>query len=151
MAYENIIKAVNNPGNGLSVQQKADNYSTFSKLMEENVYLPDLIKKIDALEKKVDTMSAPKENALDAEIFAVMESTVKDDPSVAEAKSILQSNKTRIISELCMRDEGYRNAYEEYRRRVNASYIAKRELSGGKGDTQIRQIQTGKGSAQAGV
>lgn len=127
MTYDNILKAVNGSGNGLTTQQKADNYNTFTKLMEEGVYLPDLIKKIDALEKKVDSMNVPKDNPLDAEIFAVMESAVKDDAKVIEAKTQLQAEKTRIISELCMSHESYRTLFDEYRRQVNGAYIARKE------------------------
>lgn len=125
--YNNILNALNNPGKGLSSQEKADNYNTFSKLMEDNVYLPDLIKKIDDLEKKVEKLDVPKDSTIDLELFSVMESAVKDEPTVIEAKKTLQNNKTRIISEMCMRDESYRKAYEDYRRKVNAAYISRRE------------------------
>lgn len=144
--YDNILKAMNGSGNGLSTQQKADNYNAFSKLMEDNVYLPDLIKKIDDLEKKVEKLDTPKDSTIDMELFAVMESAVKDDPSVIEAKSALQSNKTRIISELCMRDESYRKAYEDYRRKVNAAYISRRE-----GSAEVRQEPQGQGTAKKSI
>jgi len=127
MAYENILKAVNSEGKALSTKQQADNYSTFSELMKQGVYLPDLLKKIDALESRVDEMSKPKENPIDAELFAVMEQAVKDDPAVVEARRKLQAEKTRVISELCMQSEAYRDAFNQYRRQVNSSYVSVRE------------------------
>lgn len=125
--YDNIQKALGRPGEGLSTQQQSDNYETFSKLMKENVYLPDLLKKIDDLEKKVDEMGRPKENPIDAELFGVMEQAVKDDPSVVNARRILQNEKTRVISELCIKDEAYRKAFDEYRHVVNAAYVSLKE------------------------
>ena len=127
MAYDNILRAVGNTANALSTQQQSDNYEMFNKLMRDNIYLPDLLKKIDDLEKKVGEMERPKENPIDAELFGVMEQAVKDDASVVNAKRILQNEKTRVISELCIRDEAYRKAFDEYRRAVNAAYVNMRQ------------------------
>ena len=121
------MKAIGNSGEGLSSSQKADNYELFGKMMKEGVYLPDLVKKIDALESKINDLEKLKENPIDAQLFSVMESAVKDDPSVADAKRRLQSEKTRIISEMCIRDDAYRRAFEEYKRVVNAKYIEQKE------------------------
>ena len=114
-------------GDNLSPQQKSDNYELFNKMMRDNVYLPDLVKKIDDLEKKVDEMGKPKENPIDAELFAVMEQSVKDDTGVLEAKRRLQNEKTRVISEMCIRDERYREAFDAYRRAVNSAYVSQKE------------------------
>lgn len=43
--YSNILKAIGNNGNTLSTQQQADNYSAFSKMMSDGIYIPDRIKK----------------------------------------------------------------------------------------------------------
>ncbi len=127
MAYENIQKALGGSGNVLSTQQQAENYDLFGKMMKEGVYLPDLIKKIDGLEKKVEDLSKPKESPMDAQLFSVMEQAVRDDPSVIDIKRKLQNEKTRIIGELCMQDESYRKLFGEYRTAVNAAYVAKKE------------------------
>ena len=124
--YDNIMKALN-PGDGLSTQQKADNYAAFNKMMDENVYIPDLLKKISELEQKVDAMGKPKENPIDAELFGVMEQAVKDDPKVVDAKHVLQNEKTRVISEICMRDESYRKVFDDYRRTVNQVYVTSKQ------------------------
>lgn len=126
MAYENIQKALGT-GNALSAQQQADNYDMFGRMMKEGVYLPDIVKKIDALESEVKEMRKPKESAMDAQLFAVMEQSVRDDPEVVTARRKLQDEKTRIISELCMSKEGYRKLFDEYRTAVNAAYVAKKE------------------------
>lgn len=132
MAYDNIMKAISGgqPGEGLTTQQQADNYDMFGRMMKEGVYLPDLIKKIDGLEKRVEDLSKPKESPMDAQLFSVMEQAVRDDQSVIEARRRLQEEKTRIITELCMADEAYRRLFDSYRTAVNAAYVNKREISG---------------------
>ena len=120
--YDNILKAVGG-GSQLTTAQQSDNYSTFSEMMKQGVYLPDLLKRLDAMEKKLSEIEKPKENPIDAELFGVMEQAVKDDPGVVNAKRVLQNERSRVISELCVRDDGYRKAYDEYRRTVNAAYV----------------------------
>ena len=132
MAYENILSAVKSSGDGLTTQQKADNYNAFSKMMEQNVYLPDLVKDMEALKAKVQELERPKTSEVDAEIFAVMEHAVKDDPDVVQAKNRLARAKTRVISELCMRDEEYRRLFDEYRTAVHTKYVGIREDKEGK-------------------
>ena len=132
MAYENILNAVKSSGDGLTTQQKADNYNTFSKMMEQNVYLPDLVKDMEALKSRVQELERPRTSEVDAEIFSVMEHAVKDDPDVVQAKNRLARAKTRIISELCMRDEEYRRLFDEYRTAVHTKYVGIREDKEGK-------------------
>jgi len=127
MAYENILNAVKGAGDGLTTQQKADNYNTFSKMMENNVYLPDLVKDMEALKSRVQELEKPRTSEVDAEIFSVMEHAVKDDPDVVQAKNRLARAKTRVISELCMRDEEYRRLFDEYRTAVHTKYVGIRE------------------------
>jgi len=127
MAYDNILKAVK-PGEGLTVQQQSDNYKAFGEMMKDGVYIPDLLRKINDMERRIEALDKPRESVIDAELFSVMENSVKEDPTVIEAKASLQSAKTRIISELCMRDEQYRQLFEDYRRKVNAAYISKKEV-----------------------
>jgi len=129
MAYDNIMKAVNSSGKGLSTQQQAENYDLFGKMMRDGVYLPDLVKKIDALENEIKEMKKPKDSPMDTHLFAVMEQAVRDDPNVVSVRRRLQDEKTRIISELCMADESYRKIFDEYRTAVNAAYIDKKETS----------------------
>ena len=59
--YGNIMKALGgsqgtatgNDNNGkLTLEQQSQNYNTFSELMRQGVTLPDLLKKIDDLEKQ---------------------------------------------------------------------------------------------------
>ncbi len=148
--YDNILKALgDNAKNGLTPQQKADNYTAFQRLMEDGIYLPDILKRIDDLEKKVDKIR-PQSSELDSELFAVMESAVRDDPDVKHYKSLAQAEKTRVIGELCIKDEKYRKAIEEYRRAVNAAYIRSREEGRGK-DNVLRKEPQGKGAAEKDV
>jgi len=128
MAYDNIMNAINKPGEGLTTKQQADNYDIFGKMMKEGVYIPDLLKKIDNLESEVKDLKKPKESPMDAQLFSVMEQAVRDDPEVVTAKRRLQDEKTRIISELCMADSNYRALFDSYRTAVNAAYVNKREI-----------------------
>lgn len=123
--YSSILKALEKDDpkqGGLSYQQQTENYSAFSDLMKQGVYIPDLLKRIDALEAQVKEQGQRKE-VIDADLFAVMETSVKGDDDVKAAKQRLADEKSRVISEICSRDEGYRTAMESYRRTVNAAYI----------------------------
>lgn len=84
----------------------------------------------------------PKQSQMDIDLFAVMESAVKNDDRVKYARQRLQDEKTRVLSELCIRDEGYRKALEDYRREVNATYIRHNERDG-IGHPQVRQEPQG--------
>ena len=64
---------------------------------------------------------------IDEDLFAVMESSVKDDPAVVEAKRKVSEEKTRVIAELCAKDPRFMAARDEYRRAVNRAYVAMRE------------------------
>ena len=127
--YSNILKAINNNGNTLSTQQQADNYSAFSKMMSDGVYIPDLIKKLDTLEAKVKTLeeNGQKPTPIDLDLFAVMESAVKEDPDVKNARKKMADEKSRVISEYCMKDNKFREAADAYRREVNRAYIQQKE------------------------
>lgn len=131
MVYDNILKALSKqeepaPQAGLTLQQQSDNYSAFSDLMKQGVYIPDLLKRIDALEAQVREQGA-KKDTIDADLFSVMEASVKGDEEVKAARQRLADEKSRVISEICARDEGYRNALDAYRRTVNAAYIRSKE------------------------
>lgn len=131
MVYDNILKALSRqeepaPQAGLTLQQQTDNYSAFSDLMKQGVYIPDLLKRIDALEAQVREQSA-KKDTVDADLFSVMEASVKGDDEVKAAKQRLADEKSRVISEICSKDERYRQAMDAYRRTVNAAYIRWKE------------------------
>ena len=130
-SYDNILKALNQPQStpaqgGLTFQQQSDNYSAFSDLMKKGVYIPDLLKRIDALEAQVREQGQRKDT-MDADLFSVMEASVRGDDEVKAAKQRLADEKSRVISEICSKDEGYRQAMESYRRAVNAAYVRHKE------------------------
>lgn len=134
--YGNILKALGGQGqqsSGLTMQQQSDNYSAFSELMKQGVYLPDLMKRMEGMEAKIKEMDA-RRSAEDMDLFAVMESAVKDASEVKEARQRMADEKSRVISRLCMDDPGYRDAVETYRRVVNQTYVKRKEG----GETRIR-------------
>lgn len=59
--------------------------------------------------------------------YQKMEAAVKGDDEVKAAKQRLADEKSRVISEICSKDEGYRQAMESYRRAVNAAYVRHKE------------------------
>lgn len=127
--YDNILKALGKEDpqqTGLSYQQQTENYQTFSDLMKQGVYIPDLLKRIETLEAQVREQGTRKD-AMDADLFSVMEASVKGDEEVKAAKQRLADEKSRVIAEICSKDEGYTKAMEDYRRTVNAAYIRNKE------------------------
>lgn len=112
---------------GLSLEQKARNYKIFDELMKQGVDLQSVINKsknADNLEKQIETM---KKGDVDAELFSIMESAVKGDDEVKKARQRASEIKSRIITELCIRDPTYAEALHEYRRAVNQAYIRLKE------------------------
>ena len=82
--YDNILKALGKEDpqqTGLSYQQQTENYQTFSDLMKQGVYIPDLLKRIETLEAQVREQGTRKD-AMDADLFSVMEASVKGDEEV---------------------------------------------------------------------
>ena len=126
-SFDNIKRALGqSQSEGLSYQQQSDNYSAFSDLMKQGVYIPDLLKRIETLEAQVREQGARKDT-MDADLFSVMEASVKGDEEVKAAKQRLADEKSRVIAEICSKDEGYIKAMEDYRRTVNAAYIRNKE------------------------
>lgn len=157
--YGNILKALGgNQGQqgvqqsgALTLQQQADNYTTFQSLMNKGVYLPDLLRHIDDLEAKVSEMK-PARQELDLELFAVMESAVKNDPDVKIVRQRMYDEKTRVITDICMQDQKYREAVDGYRRAVNAAYIRQKEQASERtGTPEVRQDPTGSVQNQEGI
>lgn len=146
--YSNILKAISPqntvqngsesiiPGqttsdtsNVLTMSQKAQNYRLFDELMKNNVDLSEVLKnakKSDDLQKQLDSA---KKTEVDAELFAIMESAVKGEPSVKSARQRASDVKSKIITELCIKNPEYAEALHEYRRAVNEAYIKLKEGS----------------------
>lgn len=119
MTYDNIVKALG--GSKLTPQQQADNYNAFSKLMQDGVYLPDLIEKAEGGDS--------------ADILPIMESAVRDEPSVIEASSHLREERDRALAALVASDPGVRKAQDAYREAVKAAYLRQREVPAAKRST----------------
>ena len=129
--YSNILQAINGMNNGQNnsmtdLTRRNENYKLVDQLNNEGISLKDLLSQIDDLKKKVEGMEKPAQ-AIDEDLFAVMESSVKDDPAVVEAKRKVSEEKTRVIAELCAKDPKFMAARDEYRRAVNRAYVAMRE------------------------
>lgn len=119
MDYSNIYKAFN--PNQISVQN--DNYRMIEQLNKDGVSLRDLVNDVSDLKRRMEESKA----SIDEDLFRVMESSVKDVQSVEDAKSKVSEEKNRVIADICMKDDGFRRAYEEYKRIVNQAYVDKKE------------------------
>ena len=111
--------------------EQSQNYETFSMLMKEGVYLPDLIKRLDDMEAKVKALESQPKQDTNAELLAVMEQAVKNHPDVKASRQHVADVKSAIITEMCMQDQRYRDALESYKTMVNKVYIQTRESNGG--------------------
>ena len=145
MTYDNILKAMsgqnqsqppvheesNKISRQLSTLEQSQNYETFSMLMKEGVYLPDLIKRLDNMEAKVKALESQPKQDTNAELLAVMEQAVKNHPDVKASRQHVADVKSAIITEMCMQDQRYRDALESYKTMVNKVYIQTRESNGG--------------------
>ena len=131
MEYSNILNAINGQNQVQSnsmadLNRRNENFKLVEQLNQEGISLKDLLGQIDDLKKKVEGMEKPAQ-VIDEDLFAVMESSVKDDPAVVEAKRKVSEEKTRVIAELCAKDPRFMAARDEYRRAVNQAYVRSKE------------------------
>ena len=135
MAYDNILNALNQKSTSkLTPSMEVENYNAFSDLQKQGVYLPELMKKLqefDSMKARLEELERSKP-AIDATVFATMESAVSDDPDVVKAKTRVADEKARVILELCMKDPAFRESYEQYKSTVNRVYVESREKKEGK-------------------
>lgn len=163
--FSNILKALNSPqlpnpeqtpapaissAGGLSYQQQSDNYKAFSELMSRGVSLPDLLKHMEDLEGRVKILESQPKHDANAELLAVMEQAVKGDPEVKTSRQKVADVKTTILTEICMRDQRYRDALESYKTTVNRVYIQSRESDGG-AERIAEEVETPQGGGTAEV
>ena len=131
MEYSNILNAINGQNQVQSnsmadLNRRNENYKLVDQLNNEGISLKDLISQVDELKKKVESLEKPSK-AVDEDLFLVMESAVKDDPTVVEAKRKVSEEKSRVIAELCAKDPRFMAARDEYRRAVNQAYVRSKE------------------------
>lgn len=128
--YSNILNALNSkPQSKLTPAQEVANYSAFSDLQKQGVYLPDVmekLKELDELKKRLDSIekAAP---AVDEAVFSTMEAAVAKNASVAEARKRMEEAESAILKELCMKDPRYKDAVDAYRAMVNREYVKAHE------------------------
>ena len=120
--YANILKALRTEG--MTVDKKAENYRAFDELMKQGVSLPDLMQRLETLEARVKEMDEPQ-----AEVFAMMESAVSEDPDVVKAKARREEVMERLLTESCMRDRRFAEADRDYRAKVNSAYVKAKSVS----------------------
>lgn len=127
MDYTALLNAVTGPQQGgLNAQQIQDNYQAFQDLQRQGITVSSLVQDLNDLKAKVEAMES-KPRQQDAELFAVMEASVRDDPSVVSAYRHAQEVKAQIISEYCRSDPRYAQALDQYSREVHSAYIRRTE------------------------
>lgn len=127
MDYSNIIQAINGQNNSMEdLNRRNENFKLVDQLNQEGVSLKDALGQIEALKKEIEELKKPSK-AVDEDLFMVMESAVKDDPTVVEAKRKVSEEKSRVIAELCAKDPRFMAARDEYRRAVNQAYVRSKE------------------------
>ena len=127
MDYSNILQAINGQNNSMEdLNRSNENYKLVDQLNQEGVSLKDALEQIEALKKEIEELKKPSK-AVDEDLFMVMESAVKDDPTVIEAKRKVSEEKSRVIAELCAKDPRFMAARDEYRRAVNQAYVRSKE------------------------
>ena len=110
--YSNIMKAVEAPG----VESRPDNWQIINKWLTEGRDLLEIDRRMH--EDKPD---------MDPELFRVMESAVKSDPTVKEARQHAADVKSAILTELCLKEPRYREALEAYRKAVSDAYVRRKD------------------------
>lgn len=128
-------------GNGLTMEQQSANYAAFNELMKEGISIPDLLKRMDDMESKIKTLESQPKHDVNAELLAVMEAAVKNRPEVKVARQKVADIKTAIINEICMKDQRFREALEDYKTTVNRVYIQTRESDGSE-RTAFSEVET---------
>lgn len=121
MDFSNIVKATQN-----NYEIQNDNYKLLEQMNKEGISLRDTLNDIADLKRRMSEAESKKPQ-IDEDLFQVMETSVKDVESVKNAKNRVSIEKNRVIADMCMKDEGFRKAYEDYKRAVNQAYIEKKE------------------------
>lgn len=130
--YANILAALDSgkDKSKLTLEQQAENYSAFSKLMEDGVYIPDLLARVKELESK------PAQAVMDGGLFEVMEAAVCTDAEVSAARSGLHDLREDVLTGLCRENKAFREAEDAYRALVNRRYVEQREHRDGRTEEQ---------------
>ena len=103
--YSNILKAIQHPPSEdkLSPTEKVENYDLFKKLNDQGIKLSDLIKRAE--------QNTPKQD--DSELFSIMESAVKNEPDVKNARQHLADVKSQVLAKICYQHPEYKDAIDE--------------------------------------
>lgn len=115
--YSNILSALakKSEESKLSAADRVENYNLLEKLNAQGIKLSDLVKKAEQSNQKED----------DAELFSLMEATVKNDEEVKNAKQRLMDAKSSVLTRICYQYPEYKAAIDEYRATVSRTYRAK--------------------------
>lgn len=131
MDYSNILNAINGQNQAQNssmadLNRRNENYRLVDQLNQEGVSLKEVLGQIDELKKKVESLEKPAKSVSE-DLFLVMESKVRDNPAVIEAKKRLSDTKNTVLLEFCMKDPRFKEAYDGYRDTVNREYVSSHE------------------------
>lgn len=112
--YSNILSALakKSEESKLSAADRVENYNILEKLNAQGIKLSELMKKAEQNEVKSD----------DAELFSLMEASVKGDSAVMSARQRVADVKSAVLAKICYQYPEYKEAVDEYRRTVARVY-----------------------------
>lgn len=112
--YQNILNAIGQKpaDNALSASERVENYNLLEKLNAQGIKLSDLMKKAEQSESKGE----------DPEVFSIMESAVKNEPAVKEARQKAAEMKSSVLAKICYQYPEYKAVIDEYRAIVTKAY-----------------------------
>ena len=116
--YTNILNAIGAKkasDEKLSTADRVENYNLLEKLNAQGIKLSDLMKKAEQNEPKGE----------DPEVFSIMESAVKNDPEVKEARQRVADVKSSVLVKICYQYPEYKEAIDNYRHVVSKIYKQK--------------------------
>lgn len=112
--YTNILNAIGAKPKDekLSTADRVENYNLLEKLNAQGIKLSDLMRKAEQSESKGE----------DPEVFSIMESAVKNEPAVKEARQRAAEMKSSVLAKICYQYPEYKAVIDEYRAIVTKAY-----------------------------
>jgi len=139
---ENVPTATADP-----TMTRINNYRYIEEANRSGIDLSKLGDRVSALEKEnadlKKKMNEPKESPMSAELFAMQQAIVKDNPRVKEARERLAHVREEAIAQLLYADHpAYKMAHDTFTNAVNAAYMEHVKGSGYVGPTTGTEIKT---------
>lgn len=126
------------------------NYRFVEEANNRNIDLSQLSSKCGQLEKENEELRKKTSySPAEAELFALQEQAVKDNPNVQEAYKHFNTAKIHASHRVLMaHDKEYRDAYDHYCKVVTDEYVSKFKGTGKPAPTEVSAPQTAQQTHQ---